>query len=173
MEIFERVKYFRKNILHLSQKEFAKKLNISGSNLSNIEIGRINLTDRVINEICDVYNINKEWLCTGEGEIEKTLSRDEEIFNFFNKIKDNDNVFAKRFILALSKLDIQDWEVLDKLINNYLEAYKSETDIDITPKRTKPDHKLTPAEKRRIINGEIDQEEKATTSSASTGTNGM
>ena len=60
MEIFERVKYFRKNILHLSQKEFAKKLNISGSNLSNIEIGRINLTDRVINEICDVYNINKE-----------------------------------------------------------------------------------------------------------------
>ena len=40
-------------------------------------------------------------------------------------------------------------------------------------KRTKPDHKLTPAEKRRIINGEIDQEEKATTSSASTGTNGM
>lgn len=173
MEIFERVKYFRKNILHLSQKEFAKKLNISGSNLSNIEIGRINLTDRVINEICDVYNINKEWLCTGEGEIEKTLSRDEEIFNFFNKIKDTDNILAKRFILALSKLDIQDWEVLDKLINNYLEAYKSETDIDILPKRTKPDHKLTPEEKRRIVNEEIDQEEKATTSSASTGTNGM
>ena len=173
MEIFERVKYFRKNILHLSQKEFAKKLNISGSNLSNIEIGRINLTDRVINEICDVYNINKEWLCTGEGEIEKTLSRDEEIFNFFNKIKDTDNILAKRFILALSKLDIQDWEVLDKLINNYLEAYKSETDIDIITKRTKPDHKLTPEEKRRIVNEEIDQEEKATTSSASTGTNGM
>ncbi|WP_270348801.1 helix-turn-helix domain-containing protein [Megamonas funiformis] len=160
MEIFERVKYFRKNILHLSQKEFAKKLNISGSNLSNIEIGRINLTDRVINEICDVYNINKEWLCTGEGEIEKTLSRDEEIFNFFNKIKDTDNILAKRFILALSKLDIQDWEVLDKLINNYLEASKSEIDIDITPKRTKPDHKLTPAEKRRIVNSEINQEEK-------------
>lgn len=173
MEIFERVKYFRKNILHLSQKEFAKKLNISGSNLSNIEIGRINLTDRVINEICDVYNINKEWLCTGEGEIEKTLSRDEEIFNFFNKIKDTDNILAKRFILALSKLDIQDWEVLDKLINNYLNASKSETNIDIITKRTKPDHKLTPAEKRRIVNVEIDQEEKATTSSASTGTNGM
>ncbi|WP_287787157.1 helix-turn-helix domain-containing protein [Megamonas sp.] len=160
MEIFERVKYFRKNILHLSQKEFAKKLNISGSNLSNIEIGRINLTDRVINEICDVYNINKEWLCTGEGEIEKTLSRDEEIFNFFNKIKDTDNILAKRFILALSKLDIQDWEVLDKLINNYLNASKSETNIDILPKRTKPDHKLTPEEKRRIVNEEIDQEEK-------------
>lgn len=173
MEIFERVKYFRKNILHLSQKEFAKKLNISGSNLSNIEIGRINLTDRVINEICDVYNINKEWLCTGKGEIKKTLSRDEEILTFFNKIKDNDNVFAKRFLLALSKLDIKDWEVLDKLINSYSEASKLKTDLDIIPKRTKPDHKLTPAEKRRIVNVEIDQEEKATTSSASTGTNGM
>ena len=80
---------------------------------------------------------------------------------------------AKRFILALSKLDIQDWEVLDKLINNYLNASKSETNIDIITKRTKPDHKLTPEEKRRIVNEEIDQEEKATTSSASTGTNGM
>ena len=61
-------------------------------------------------------------------------------------------------------MDIQDWEVLDKLINNYLEAYKSETDIDILPKRTKPDHKLTPEEKRKIVNDELDIETKAKTS---------
>lgn len=57
-------------------------------------------------------------------------------------------------------MDIQDWEVLDKLINNYLESSKSETDINIIPKRVKPDHKLTLEEKRRIVNEKIDQEEK-------------
>lgn len=61
-------------------------------------------------------------------------------------------------------MDIQDWEVLDKLINNYLNASKSETNIDIITKRTKPDHKLTPEEKRKIVNDELDIETKAKTS---------
>lgn len=173
MQPYERIKYFREKILCISQSKFATKLKISKSNLANIEVGRVSLTDRVISEIAEAYNLNENWIRIGEEPVEKPQSREDEILTFFNKIKNNDNVFAKRFILALSKLDIQDWEVLDKLINNYLEASKSEIDIDITPKRTKPDHKLTPAEKRRIINGEINQEEKATTSSASTGTNGM
>ena len=169
----ERIKYYRETIAGLSQSKFAQSLEISKSNLANIEVGRVNLTDRVINNICDTYNINEEWLRTGEGPMGKQKTRDEEILSFIDKIKETDNVFAKRFLLALSKLDMQDWEVLDKLINSYSEASKLKADVDIIPKRTKPDHKLTTAEKRRIVNAELEAEEKAKTFSASTGTNGI
>lgn len=161
MEMFERVKYFRKTILHISQNEFAKKLNISGSNLSNIEIGRIGLTDRVINEICEAYGINEEWLRTGEGPMEKQKTRDEEILSFIDKIKETDNVFAKRFIMALSKLSYEEWKTIDKLITTYSQisvVCDEDTHTD-TPKR-KPDNKLTPDEKRAIVNGELNIEEK-------------
>lgn len=161
MEMFERVKYLRKTILHMSQNEFAKKLNISGSNLSNIEIGRIGLTDRVINEICEAYGINEEWLRTGEGPMEKQKTRDEEILSFIDKIKETDNVFAKRFIMALSKLNYEEWKTIDKLITTYSQisvVCDEDTHAD-TPKR-KPDNKLTPDEKRAIVNGELNIEEK-------------
>lgn len=161
MEMFERVKYLRKTILHMSQNEFAKKLNISGSNLSNIEIGRIGLTDRVINEICEAYGINEEWLRTGEGPMEKQKTRDEEILSFIDKIKETDNVFAKRFIMALSKLNYEEWKTIDKLITTYSQISvicDEDTHAD-TPKR-KPDNKLTPDEKRAIVNGELNIEEK-------------
>lgn len=126
MEAFERIKYLRKKVLKLSQEEFASKIGISGSNLSNIELGRVGLTDRVSKEICNAYDINEKWLQTGEEPMNKPKSRDEEIFKFFKTIKNTNNVFAKRFILALSKLDVQDWEVLDKLITNYMELSKSD-----------------------------------------------
>lgn len=66
MEAHERIKHFRKKILKLSQVEFSKKLNISRPNLGNIEIGKINITDRVLSDICRVFQVRKEWILTGE-----------------------------------------------------------------------------------------------------------
>lgn len=157
----ERIKYYRETIAGLSQSKFAQSLEISKSNLANIEVGRVNLTDRVINNICDTYNINEEWLRTGEGPMEKQKTRDEEILSFIDKIKETDNVFAKRFIMALSKLSYEEWKTIDKLITNYSQisvVCDEDTHAD-TPKR-KPDNKLTPAEKRAIVNGELNIEEK-------------
>ena len=92
MKPYERIKYYREKILGISQAKFAKKLKISTSNLSNIEVERVRLTDRVISEIAEAYNLNENWIKTGEEPIEKPQSRDEEILTFFNKIKDNDNI---------------------------------------------------------------------------------
>ena len=51
----------------MTQEEFAASIKISRSNLGSIEIGRITLTDRVISDICEKYNVNEQWLSTGEG----------------------------------------------------------------------------------------------------------
>ncbi|MBQ7233127.1 MAG: helix-turn-helix transcriptional regulator [Bacillales bacterium] len=65
MKAYERIKYLRKNILKYSQEEFSNRINISRSNLGGIEIGRVNLTDRVINDICREFLVNKNWITEG------------------------------------------------------------------------------------------------------------
>lgn len=66
----ERIKYLRKEILHIKNSDtFASKINMSGSNLRSIENNLINVKNKVIKDISEKYNINENWLLTGEGEI--------------------------------------------------------------------------------------------------------
>jgi transcriptional regulator with XRE-family HTH domain len=55
--------------LGINQGEFSKGLGISQAQLSAIEHGKQNLTDRNIKVICMVYRINEDWIRTGEGEM--------------------------------------------------------------------------------------------------------
>ena len=50
MEVFERIRDLRKNILHMTQEEFAESIKISRSNLGNIETKKVTVTERVISE---------------------------------------------------------------------------------------------------------------------------
>ena len=71
----ERLRLLRKDILKMSQAEFSNEINISRSNLGNIETGVINATDRVIADICAAFNVSEEWLRTGEGEMMSQKSK--------------------------------------------------------------------------------------------------
>ena len=105
MTINERIKHLRKNILHLTQEEFAPAIKIGRSNLGNIEVGKTRVTDRVISDICEKYNVSEEWLRTGEGEIFIQRTRNQIITDFL----------GERLIEALAELDTRDWETLEKL----------------------------------------------------------
>lgn len=114
MNINERVKNLRKDVLHLTQEEFARSINISRSNLGSIEIGRINITDRVISDICTRHNISEEWLRSGNGEVSAPLTRSETISKFAgNLIKEEDDSFKRQLVEVLAELDESEWEVLE------------------------------------------------------------
>ena len=116
MESHERIKYLRKDILKLTQQEFSDSLKISRSNMGNIEIGRIAVTDRVICDICEKFNINEEWLRTGNGSMYIELSKEEYIADFISSIlKNKVDSFKKRYVAMLSKLDEDGWEALEKV----------------------------------------------------------
>ena len=116
MEIHERIKYLRKDILKLTQQEFSDSLKISRSNMGNIEIGRIAVTDRVICDICEKFKINEEWLRTGNGNMYIELSKEEYITDFISSIlKNKEDSFKKRYVAMLSKLDEDGWEALEKV----------------------------------------------------------
>lgn len=120
MNISQRIKQLRKDILHLTQQEFSDALNISRSNAGNIETGRISVTDRTIVTICEKFNVNEKWLRNGTGEVFKKLSREEEIAEFIERIfKDKEDSFKKRYIEMLSKLDEDGWVALEQVAKSW------------------------------------------------------
>lgn len=68
MTIGERLKALRKE-LDLTQQEVANRIGTTQNNIASYEIGRRNPSAAVINNICKTFNVNEEWLRTGEGEM--------------------------------------------------------------------------------------------------------
>ena len=64
----ERIKKLRKE-LSMTQAEFAQKIGTSQNVLANYEIGRRNPSNSVINNISKTFDVNEEWLRTGEGKM--------------------------------------------------------------------------------------------------------
>ena len=88
-QINERIKQVR-SVINISQREFSKKIYISQGSYGEIETGVRNVNDRIIQLICSQYNVNKEWLKTGKGEMffseEKPDIRLEHLIDMYKKL---------------------------------------------------------------------------------------
>lgn len=65
MTINERIRYLRKEVLHLNQRQFAKDLGMAQTGISGLEQDGAVVTDRAIKSISMAYNVNEDWLRTG------------------------------------------------------------------------------------------------------------
>lgn len=103
MKPYERIKFLRKNILKLNQEEFSKKINISRSNLGNIETNKINLTDRVLSDICRAFHVNKKWVTTGIEPVfdGNSYSLDDEIAKLYVSLTDKNKMYLYGYIQRL------------------------------------------------------------------------
>lgn len=112
----ERIKELRK-ALGLTQQEFADKVGIKRNSFANYETGRNTPLDAIIVSICREFNVNEAWLRTGEGDMFVKLNRSQEVAEFVSRVLygEEDN-FKRRFIAMLSRLDEDDWEVLEKMV---------------------------------------------------------
>ena len=115
----ERIKEFRK-VLGLSREEFANKLGLkSRGKIENIELGRTSPDEPFLDLICKTYNINPEWLRTGQGEMFIELSKDEQIEDFIGELlSDEEDSFKRRLISGLAALDENGWTVLEKFLDS-------------------------------------------------------
>ena len=59
---------------NLKRVEFARTLNINQSYVTQLIKGRNQPSDRLVEDICQKYNINETWLKTGEGEMRRATS---------------------------------------------------------------------------------------------------
>ena len=86
----DRIKVIRAK-LTLSQKEFGKRIYVSQSLLTEIEVGHRKINARMIQLIVSQYNVNKEWLLTGKGEMFAAPPPDikkEQLLEIFNELDD-------------------------------------------------------------------------------------
>lgn len=101
--------------LDMKKIDFAKKLNVSSAFITQLTKGVAQPSDRTINDICDKFNVNEQWLRTGEGEPFLEITRNEAITDFMSDILNEDNTFKNRLIAALAKLDESQWKVLEQI----------------------------------------------------------
>lgn len=112
----ERLRELRKYTGY-TQEEFAKKIGIKRNTLANYETGRNEPIDAIVFSICREFNVNEIWLRTGQGEMFLELDREDEITKWLGSLvnPNNNNEFIKKFVHMLSKLDVDDWKVLEKM----------------------------------------------------------
>lgn len=72
--------------LKMSQTEFGKSLGVGRDVISNIELSRVEPKPLLIQHICKTYNVNPEWLETGEGDMFAPRTEDEELAQIFGEL---------------------------------------------------------------------------------------
>jgi transcriptional regulator with XRE-family HTH domain len=118
LKMNERIKSLRKS-LSMTQEEFSKQIGLSRNFIAQVEIGTKTPSDRTISDICREFNVNEEWLRTGEGEMFIQKSKEEQLGEMLAEItKADDESFKKRLIVALANLDENGWDSLEKLIDS-------------------------------------------------------
>ena len=68
-----RIRKIRKS-LELTQQVFAQRIGLKQNSIALIESGKRNTSDQTIFAICREFNVNEEWLRTGNGEMFKPVS---------------------------------------------------------------------------------------------------
>ena len=103
----------------MTQEEFSSSIKISRSNLGSIEIGRISVTDRVVQDICEKFNINEKWLRDGIGDIQVKITPYEKAYNRFGYIMENSSPSKKAalsmLLEVLYSVPDEQWEMIMKL----------------------------------------------------------
>ncbi len=116
----ERIKQIR-NLEGLSQQKFADRLKIARGNIAAYEVGKNAPSDAVIALICKEFSINEQWLRTGQGEMKRQRTRNQQVIEFTNDALEGiDESFKKRLLIALSKLTEKDWENLADMAERVL-----------------------------------------------------
>lgn len=106
----------------ISQEQFGELIGIKKAAVSKIENGENSLSKSNLISICRQFNINKDWLLYGTGDMLIPQSKENEIRNFFENIISSDTDLAKiqrKFINTLISLDEEEWILLDRFMKKY------------------------------------------------------
>lgn len=105
----------------LSQAAFAEQLNLSQNFIWMIEKGQRDPSDRTISDICRIFSIREEWLRNGTGDMEKPVSREEEISNLVGQALDGSSEFKLAVIRMICSRSDSELQALESALRNIYE----------------------------------------------------
>lgn len=105
----------------LTQAAFGKKLFLERSAISLIERNLRTPTERVLQDICREFHVNKQWLTTGKGSMFLSPN-DEDLNEQIERIMAGENEFHKSMFRMLANFDDEDLIALERLVKKLAQA---------------------------------------------------
>lgn len=121
----ERIKELRLE-LGLTQEEFGRRLGVTRGAITNIELNKVDPKPLFVSLICREFNVNEQWLRTGEGDKSRPKGRNEELFTFFNAAVEDPDSIKVKLLTVMARLDESQWEVLDRVAHMLAEEVQKE-----------------------------------------------
>ena len=116
-----RIREIRKDN-NLTQTEFGERIGVKGNTITGYENGTRIPSDAIILSICREFNVNEDWLRTGQGEKYLRLSRKEAVAAYVGKILGGKvTPLEETLIEFMSETSPQEWEELARIINRFTE----------------------------------------------------
>ena len=108
----------------LTKTDFGKKVNLSQPTITKLMNGTQNPSERTLIDIADKFQVNEDWLRTGEGPMRIQTTRQEELSQFFGQLLRDDIPDRREIILSLSRMSPEWWKATADLILSAADAIK-------------------------------------------------
>ena len=149
-----RLKELRK-ALGLNQEEFAAALKIGRSTIANYEAGTREPIASVISLITQKWNVNEDWLRTGEGEMFVQVSRADELQRLIDaSLSEESGEFKRRIATAIMRLTPEQLRICTDWIKETFNL------VDAPAADPEPERELTIDEKLAAYRKELEAQEE-------------
>ena len=123
----QRIKHLRKDVLKISQKDFAERLGLSENFVWMVEKGSRIPSDRTISDICRIFDIQEDWLRDGLEPMRAAKSREEEIAELVGNALQGSSEFKKAVIKMICSRSDKELDVLHEALLDVYENIKKES----------------------------------------------
>ena len=123
--INERFRLVRE-ILDLSQEDFATKALRTRSEIKNIEYNKTTPKEEVIRSVCSAHKINEAWLRTGAGEPFCKMTVQEELSDIFANVLNGDPSTKSRLIRAFARLPEEAYPLVEDIVKKMAAELENE-----------------------------------------------
>ena len=123
----ERIRLLRKE-LGLTQSDFGNKIGVKQGTVAGYESGARTPLDAVVSSICREFDVNEEWLRTGEGEMFEQMTEQQKLLKYTGMLlKDKDSAIVnaiQSFIVTYEQLDDTSKATLEKIAQQFIDNLK-------------------------------------------------
>lgn len=103
-----------------SQNKLADELGVSRGVITNIEYEKTEPSCLVVNAVCNILSINKEWLVHGSGEKDAKLTEDPRLSDAIKALGNDNNTILKNIARNLMQLNSDELKLVDELITRII-----------------------------------------------------
>ena len=175
--INDRIKLLRKK-KDMNQGEFGKAIGLKQGAISKLEKPGNAVVDQNIQLICEKFQVRREWLVDGTGEMFAERAKKDELMEWAERVSQSPHdSFPYRLAEVLAKLDEPQWKMLEQIFDKIMAEGNTENSnvakAESTSTKAAPpndDDDDAPDIIRRSYHRQVDQafdnEEKAVSASS-------